>query len=660
MIDESLLKSNFIGRDGFRWWIGQIPPIDSQGEQFNGAGWGTRSKVRILGYHPYNEVELPNEDLPWAGVLLPSTAGSGGANYAQNSKLRPGDVVVGFFLDGDNGQLPMIMGTFGRTDQVPSNEYISPFAPFTGYTDNIKNDGSNIVRNESNENKANTQKSPRAVSQEQINQLNQQNQQSDERTQSSAIGQTIVFSDTCDDGFVGEVNALMGNLLSSISGVTNFLKDVESTVTKIQSLANGIVGTLFNKLFNTLISTLSTGLDLLYKSVYATVFAATPGEFAIKHAAAHLAGVAAQKTMVTPIKILQDAMTCVASNIIGGLGNLIRNLIEQTLLEVVNFGVCVAEQFVSSLINGIIGDISSQLSDSLGGVSRILGGFNVADTLLGAVSSIQSIGGLFDCNQNNTKCKKLVKEWTIGYGPKGSFDVNQVYQNVLNNMNIFASLAQLGEIVPTFSSPNCSVPTSCDAPTVSFFGGDGFEAAGKAILGDIVSGVSGITASIIGVEITNPGYGYYNAPPLISFSDSCGLGYGAIGEAIVDYDRNSATYGQVIGVYMISVGENYPIDPSTNDPSIPPYGVVEVFVLSQGSGYSVNDSAIDNAGNTYNLRIEDGRIISAEPINIIKTAILPEIRIQTTTGIGAILKPIIKQLPTTPQGQIESVIDCIT
>ena len=48
MIDESLLKSNFLGRDGFRWWIGQIPPIDAQGGQAGGSGWGNRTKVIIL------------------------------------------------------------------------------------------------------------------------------------------------------------------------------------------------------------------------------------------------------------------------------------------------------------------------------------------------------------------------------------------------------------------------------------------------------------------------------------------------------------------------------------------------------------------------------------------------------------------------------------
>ena len=77
MIDESLLKSNFIGRDGFRWWIGQVAPGEAQGDQANGGGWGNRCKVRILGYHPYSEAELSNEDLPWAQVLLPTTSGSG-------------------------------------------------------------------------------------------------------------------------------------------------------------------------------------------------------------------------------------------------------------------------------------------------------------------------------------------------------------------------------------------------------------------------------------------------------------------------------------------------------------------------------------------------------------------------------------------------------
>ena len=117
MIEESTIKSNFIGRDGFRWWVGQIPPMESMSEQFEGQGWGNRFKVRILGYHTLDENELPNEDLPWAIVMLGTTDGTGSANFAKSTKIRPGDVVFGFFIDGDNAQNPVIMGLLGNTDR---------------------------------------------------------------------------------------------------------------------------------------------------------------------------------------------------------------------------------------------------------------------------------------------------------------------------------------------------------------------------------------------------------------------------------------------------------------------------------------------------------------------------------------------------------------
>ena len=58
MIENSLMQSNFLGRDGFKWWVGQVAPEQAQGEQINGDGWGNRVKVRIMGYHPDNDVEL--------------------------------------------------------------------------------------------------------------------------------------------------------------------------------------------------------------------------------------------------------------------------------------------------------------------------------------------------------------------------------------------------------------------------------------------------------------------------------------------------------------------------------------------------------------------------------------------------------------------------
>ena len=72
MIENNLLKTNFLGKDGFRWWIGQIAPEEVQGDQLNliGNAWGCRLKVRIIGYHPADVQELADEDLPSSQVLL--------------------------------------------------------------------------------------------------------------------------------------------------------------------------------------------------------------------------------------------------------------------------------------------------------------------------------------------------------------------------------------------------------------------------------------------------------------------------------------------------------------------------------------------------------------------------------------------------------------
>ncbi|NBX27726.1 MAG: hypothetical protein EBR55_05680, partial [Chitinophagia bacterium] len=187
MLDQSLIKSNFIGRDGFIWWIGQVQPEESQKGQINGGGWGNRYKVRILGYDSPRVSDLTEDDTRWAQVMLPTTAGSGSANQFTTVSISPGDMVFGFFLDGaPDFNLPMILGVFGRTSEVSTREYSQPFEPFTGYTSKIDNDGANIVKNETNENNANSQKSPRHVSLQQAKQIGPE-----ERSAYTAIGDIV-------------------------------------------------------------------------------------------------------------------------------------------------------------------------------------------------------------------------------------------------------------------------------------------------------------------------------------------------------------------------------------------------------------------------------------------------------------------------------------
>ena len=381
MIDQSLLQSNFIGRDGFRWWIGQIPQVTAQGGQANGAGWGNRSKVRIMGYHPYSTVELKDEDLPWAQVLLPPTSGSGGANTAENTKLQQGDVVFGFFLDGDNGQNPVIMGVFGITKQVPSSDYSSPFVAFTGYTDNVPDPNGKVHNSQANEGNSEAQKSPRDVPPNTINKLNATKEVKDEIPYYTGVGQKIVFGNSCGDttvkGMTTEVNNLLNKVSSGLSKVSNVAAEIKRSVEKITAVANNIVGQMFNSLFNKLVPLLQKGLNLLYKTVYAKVLAATRVP-----AIAHLAGVAAQTAMVPPVKKLEEAISCVAGKVISGLGKVVEKILKSVVDNVKNFVSCAGTQFSGALLNGVINKIVEGLSGPLAGVNKLLsliGGFNVAN-----------------------------------------------------------------------------------------------------------------------------------------------------------------------------------------------------------------------------------------------------------------------------------------
>ena len=107
-MDDFSFNTNFLGRDGFTWWLGQIAPFSATETQDGENGWGCRYKVRIMGYHPYTTAELSDEDLPWAIVMRPPGTGTGSGGMSKTIHFNQGDTVIGFFLDGDNAQQPII------------------------------------------------------------------------------------------------------------------------------------------------------------------------------------------------------------------------------------------------------------------------------------------------------------------------------------------------------------------------------------------------------------------------------------------------------------------------------------------------------------------------------------------------------------------------
>ena len=122
MQEGALFDSGILGTSFF-WWIGQIAddsvwreniicaPFATEGEN---EGWGRRYKVRILGLHDQGETEIASKDLPWAQVMYPVTAGGFLANRGSTPNLQQGNMVFGFFMDGQAMTVPIIMGVLGN------------------------------------------------------------------------------------------------------------------------------------------------------------------------------------------------------------------------------------------------------------------------------------------------------------------------------------------------------------------------------------------------------------------------------------------------------------------------------------------------------------------------------------------------------------------
>ena len=87
--------NNFAGLNGFVWWVGEVENRLDELEM-------GRCQVRIFGWYGS---EIPTSDLPWAQAMYSLNGGS-----STFSTVRVGDWVVGFFLDGENAQSPVMMG----------------------------------------------------------------------------------------------------------------------------------------------------------------------------------------------------------------------------------------------------------------------------------------------------------------------------------------------------------------------------------------------------------------------------------------------------------------------------------------------------------------------------------------------------------------------
>ena len=146
-------KNNFAGKDGFIWWTGAVE--DRQDPLKLG-----RCRVRCLGWHSPNKMELPTKFLPWAIPSIP-------INMPNVYTPREGDMVFGFFLDGENAQQPVMLGSFpnipikaanaqqpfndSRTNSELSVAPVKPYESATNYPRKLDEPTtSRLARNDAN------------------------------------------------------------------------------------------------------------------------------------------------------------------------------------------------------------------------------------------------------------------------------------------------------------------------------------------------------------------------------------------------------------------------------------------------------------------------------------------------------------------------------
>jgi hypothetical protein len=102
------IQTEYYG-DNTRWFVADVidhtPPYGYEG----------RVKIRIHGIHNPSTREIPQNDLPWAQVVLPTTEG-GVSGLGRTPRLTSGATVFGFFMDGIASQVPLVVGSIPKTE----------------------------------------------------------------------------------------------------------------------------------------------------------------------------------------------------------------------------------------------------------------------------------------------------------------------------------------------------------------------------------------------------------------------------------------------------------------------------------------------------------------------------------------------------------------
>ena len=505
---------------------------------------------------------------------------------------------------------------------------------------------------------------------------------------SETTGQTIILADPSGNGFFEQVEADMGNFFDRVTKVgaagLNMSSEINDIVGKIGATSNQFVGQIGNGLADSMVGFMKGGM-----AAQATrIFAQYPNNPAL----AVKIITAKQKSLISPAKSLFNGIDCLTSKVGNALLSTIKDMISGMVKNVINAATCAIQQFIGGLVGKMTGLIDGLIGPLLNPIQSILNAsFNVKQAIFGGLNMMKKVGSLFSCGE--TSPTLATNKYGIDAGSKMS--KSEIEKNKKVNQSIAAANSATSAIDGVtgglnnfeknygqwsiFGSKineagnhgigNCYTGNAfaCGAPKVEIFGGAGGRgAAGEVILGkfvdnldkDDIYGDLKRTGSILGVNITSPGEGYLDAP-LISFTDNCNQGYGAYGQAVIDTNQNSPTYGQLTDIIITSPGTNYPTDGYSIIDEDDSDGVN--IIDSDNSEVYVDRVIIENGGRNYDPEEDDlenddmsliinddinspnyGSIIGVDIIQQIGYNDVPRLNIKSKTGVDAILRPVMK------------------
>lgn len=665
IVEQSLINPNFIGRDSFRWFVGIVT-------KYTNTENGYRAKVRIIGHHPDATSVVKDEDLPWAHVLVPLNMGAGEGGSGVSFNLRGSETVVGFFMDGDDGQQPVIIGSLfsGASIEHPNDFNLgtngfNPFKPGTQIT-NPSNQPSDATKPKDSGVPLATGRTPD----------NKESKKQASKKQGTAPVVTTVPACKTGEDTVSKIAKALRKFIYYLNTVQNHIGIyVNPTLNYIQNLPD-----LIQEIAIAIGDGLSEFVKITRDNIIERIY-----ELLKKEIEKLLPKDAILAKKIATDKVV-DGIWCAFQNILKRITKFVFDFLGQMVGKVISIPLCAVESFIGSMMQTIANEIENLIGPVLRELTSVLGGAigQISGYISQAINYARTVLSFFTCD--DVKCKnEFDYEMNKGYVPKGSVNFQRIlnYSPAQGVRNLFSDgqkqfsswlgqnsggvpsddiLADLGVTKEEFAAySNCDGTTlSCGLPKVTFFGGLGGSGGSGSVIVDVIG-------QVMGVNILNPGANYSTAP-YVYFEDACNIGGGARGNVILKD-------GSIDSVYMISNGYDY-IGPGTNNDigdgldedgvnsarcTTNPVGddgieytayVSDVIIVNTGIGYTEDDLIYniycDTGVEIYPITDPEGRIVGTRIVNSGTIRTVPELAINTTTGSGAILIPVLKFVKVGP------------